>query len=415
MSRSGKTEALRALAALWSPYRIVMKTIGIAALISDVAKTNAAFKNSFEEERALAPKHLGLSLGLFSGEAREVIQMARRLDAEALQPLIQKGEALVRFESTALAEVPSILSAAQEEGLSALSGLELPSEMPSERYVSQSQEFLRKIDSAIEEARRSKVKEDEFVQAYGYSTFALKVALLRGLPFPQDFLTVSHGGDSFVLVVRDTRYQGVVRAVVTIHQDRKMMSVDELDAGSIWKGKGVVGVFARNLFEVAAHMGMREVALGGGKSDGARFWSLIGGVLADRPIRWDRDMLGFPEGAPYYGLESAVEGIRLKWRYLQERYNGDKQIREHMAHYHARIESLESSTASDLVRAIAADRTLVQGRDGPIPFGRFFFAETKLRFSYSFDLSKAETWRLIYTYCRNTSERRRASVGAEPC
>jgi hypothetical protein len=384
---------------------VAANTVGIEAL-----RVNSSFANRFEAERALAQQHLqatDLPPDLLNGSVMEVLRIARLLNDDHLKGLIKEGEALLSFQSTELASLPQKLFAAQLAGVATLSDLKVPSEIPREQYIANSREYLEDVDRAITRALKEKREEAELLKTFGYSTFALKIDLLRDLPFSSERLGVSRGGPSFVILLRDSGWRTVTRAEITVDIDRKLMRIDDLDASAEWQGKGIGAIFARNLCQVAAQMGMRQVVLGGGKSNGARFWSLMGGDIADMPIRWDRDMHGNPAGPPYYGLTQCVAAIKNGWASLQLRFKDDSRITSTMAHYQARVEGLLPSTASEFIRTIAADRTSLQRGDARVPFGKLFFDESSLRFSCTFNLEEPETWRRIHAYSRHAIHKRR--------
>lgn len=389
-----------------------MKTVATHTAGVETLRANSTFARRFEEERLLARQHFqaqGLPPDLLDGSLTEVLHLAHRLQDEKLKDLIKEGEALLRFQSTELAGLPQKFFAAQQAGVLTLSDLTLPREIPRERYLAESKEYIQRVDRAILQAQEEKRGDHELLTTFGCSTFTLKKDLLRDLPFSTDALGVHRGGSSFVILLRDSGWRTVTRAETTVDIDRKLMTIDDLDASADYQGKGIGAIFARNLCEVAAKMGMRQVALGGGKSNGARFWSLMEAEIDDMPIRWDSDMHGNPNGPPYYDLHQSVAAIKDGWASLQRRFGDDPRIIATMAQYQARVDGLSPSTASEFVRTVAADRTSIQRGDENVTFGKLFFDTSHLRFSYTFDLSKPETWRRIHAYSRHAILKRQSS------
>jgi hypothetical protein len=393
-----------------------MKTTSTHELTVAALRSNSGFIARFEDARVRARDHLcanGLPTDLLTGDVKEVLRIAHCLDDKALEPLIREGVELIRFQSTRLDQLPQKLATAESEGLRALSYLKLPTEIPREEYISDAEAYLGNVDRAIEDAREKKRIDEKVTSRTGQSPFALKVALLRGLPFTTDRVSLSLEGTSMLVLVQDAGWNSVMRAEVSINNDRKVMTIQELDAGSTWSDKGIGTLFVRNLFEVAGAMGMREVALGGGKSNGARFWALLGGDIADITPRWDRDMHGFAVGSPYWGLSGAASAIKENWTSLGLAARANNVISACMARYDDRVKALDSETASQFIRDIAADRGLLQSSGEEVGFGRFFFEQTGLRFSYIFDLQQPETWQRIYGYSYYALAKRKHSLSGE--
>lgn len=77
------------------------------------------------------------------------------------------------------------------------------------------------MDRAITRALKEQREEAELLKTFGYSTFALKIDLLRDLPFYSERLGVSRGGPCFVILLRDSGWRTVTRAEITVDIDRK--------------------------------------------------------------------------------------------------------------------------------------------------------------------------------------------------